>query len=226
MARLSGGELGDVESVMVLSSRTPLFQGHQRLVFQHPDEPDQLVKVMRGEYVRNKFGPTGSFHNRNRRCRQYHPFLRELREYLVACARSPRCLPFLQEILGLVWTDLGVGLVVRKVAGRSGAAAPSLDKLSQQGPLTLERQHCLEAFLEALQESDVVVDDLNSCNMVLGLDPAGNERFVLIDGIGSSTLIPLKAWVPVANRWSKRRRFDRLRAQLIAKGVLGADKPR
>lgn len=204
--------------VLRLEPLQPLFRGHQRLVFQHPEQPDLLIKVLRAEYVRDKFGAGSSFHNRHRRCREYQPFLREFREYLVACARAPYCLPYIQEVVGLVWTDLGLGLTVRKVSGRDGVSAPTLDRfLRSHGKLDPERKRLLDECLRSLEESDVIVDDLNDSNLVLGVDASGTERFVLIDGIGSSTLVPIKAFSALANRWSKRRRIARLRARVEAK---------
>jgi len=218
MQRAEQDSLSHDCGVIQLSAAAPLFRGHQRLVFQHPGASDLLIKVLRAEYVAAKFGPRGSFHHRQRRCREYQPFLSEIREYLVACARAPRCLPFIQEIVGLVRTDLGLGLVVRKVLGREGKAAWTLDKLLTYGPLDPERQRMLDDCLAILQDSDLVIDDLNDCNLVLGIDAAGEERFVLIDGIGASTLLPLKSMIPALNRWSKRRRIARLHAKLAARG--------
>jgi len=207
---------GGGERPLQLQATQPLYRGYQRLVFQHPDQPDLLIKVVRSDYAEAKFGAGSPFHNRHRRCRHYHVFLRELQEYLVACARSSDCLPFLQEIVGLVHTDLGLGMVVRKVCGPDGKPAPSLSRLAGQGALDAARMQLLDRCLEALLASAVVVDDLNPGNIVLGTEPSGAERFVLIDGLGSSTLIPLKALVPWANHRSKRRRIARLRAQIGA----------
>lgn len=207
---------GGAEKPFLLQASQPLYRGYQRLVFQHPDQSDLLIKVVRSDYAQAKFGPGSPFHNRHRRCRHYQVFLRELQEYLVVCSRSADCLPFLQEIVGLVHTDLGLGMVVRKVCGPDGEPAPSLAWLAGQGALDAARRKLLDCFLDALLASAVVVDDLNPGNIVLGTEPAGVERFVLIDGLGSSTLIPLKALVPWANHQSKRRRIARLRAQIAA----------
>lgn len=215
---IAEGEWDDMDGTMMLAERKPLFRGHQRLVFQHPEQSDLLIKVLRVEYVQEKYGPNGSLHNRCRRCREYQPFFMEFREYLVACARAPSCLPYIQEIVGLVWTDLGLGLIVRKISARDGASAPTLDRfLRLHGKLDPERKRLLDDCLRCLEESDVIVDDLNDCNLVLGVDHTGTERFVLIDGIGSSTLVPIKALSALANRWSKRRRIARLRARIEAK---------
>lgn len=205
---------GCATGVTLLSHLQPMANGAQRRVFQHPDHPELLVKVLRREFLEPRFGPQGSFHNRHRRCRQHTQLLRELQEYLVACARSAQCLPNLQEIVGLLHTDLGLGLVVRKVCGPDGGPAPTLARLIEQGALDETRQKLLEAFLERLLDSDIVVDDMNPGNIVLAVDGSGTERFVLIDGMGSSTFIPLKGLVPAVNVWSKRRYFMRLRAQI------------
>ena len=205
---------GASDHPIILSTCQPLFTGYQRLIFQHPAQEGLLIKVLRKDYVTAKFGPRASFHNRHRRCLQYHLFLKELREYLVVCVRSPECLPYLQTLVGLVHTDLGLGLVVGKIQGQDGCPGPKLSQVLRLGTLDAGRRQRLEHCLEALLNSEVVVDDLNLGNFVLGTDAAGEERFVLIDGMGGSTLIPLKGMLRLANRWSKRRRFERLRAEI------------
>lgn len=208
---------GTPEKPMQLRTVPPLFRGHQRLVFQHPDHPDLLIKIIRSEYAEAKFGPKGPFHHRRRRCLHYQVYLRELKEYLVACARSAELLPFLQETIGLVHTDLGLGIVVRKVCGPDGKPATCLSEIAEKGGLNEVRWRLLDRFLDSLQGSDIVVDDFNAYNIVLGVDPSGAERFVLIDGLGSSTLVPLKAWSRWLNHRSKRSRIALVRADVEEK---------
>jgi len=192
----------------------PIADGLQRLVFAYPGRPELLIKVLRRDYIDSRFGPRASFRSRHRRCGHYTLFQRELREYLVAWARSAACLAHLQEIVGLQPTDLGLGLVVRKVCGHDGQPAPTLSDLLRQGSLDGSRMELLERFLDALLESEIVINNLSPSNILLAADPAGAERFVLIDGFGSSTLIPVKEWFRTLNRQSKRRYLRRLRARI------------
>lgn len=212
MGQVSNEASGSPEDPLRLMGTKPVAVGVKRAIFQHPGHPDLLVKVLHPDFVKKRFGPSGSYHNRHRRCLHYNYFLRELREYLVACARTPESLSSLPEVLGLVHTDLGLGLVVKKVCGPDGGLAPTLASILAAGALDDRRMKLLDQLQEAVESSDVVIDDLHGGNIVLTRDASGTERFILIDGLGSSTAIPLKALVRLFNRRSKRKEFEKLRA--------------
>jgi hypothetical protein len=65
-----------------------------------------------------------------------------------------------------------------------------------------------------LLESDIVVADLHERNMVYACGRDGMNRFVMIDGLGSTTLIPFKSLSRTLNRRSKLKRIKRLRANI------------
>lgn len=201
---------GSLEAPLLLSGSRPVAVGLKRAVFQHPEHPDLLIKVLHPTFIQKRFGPTGSFHNRHRRCLHYNYFLRELREYLVASARSPETLSALPEVVGLIHTDLGLGLIVKKVSGPDGGLAPTIGALASSGRLDARRLALLDELERIVVDSDAVIDDLHPGNIVLTRDASGGERFVLIDGLGSSTTIPLKALVRPFNRLSKRKEFRKL----------------
>lgn len=206
--------VGSLEAPLPLSGIRPVAVGVKRAVFQHPEDPGLLVKVLHPAFIRKRFGPTGSYHNRHRRCLHYNYFLRELREYLVASARTPETLSVLPEVVGLVHTDLGLGLVVKKVSGLDGGLAPTIGALAASGALDARRRAMLDDLERIVLDSDAVIDDLHPGNVVLTREASGQERFVLIDGLGSSTAIPLKALVRCFNRMSKRKEFRKLREML------------
>lgn len=205
---------GSLEATLPLSGTRPVAVGVKRAVFQHPEDPGLLVKVLHPAFIQKRFGPTGSFHNRHRRCLHYNYFLRELREYLVVSARSPEALSVLPEVVGLVHTDMGLGLVVKKISGPDGHLAPTIGAIAASGGLDARRWAMLDDLEGIVVDSDAVIDDLHPGNIVLTRDASGQERFVLIDGLGSSTAIPLKALVRPFNRLSKRKEFRKLRGML------------
>ncbi len=71
---MDAGTISDLATGLTrLSHLQPIANGAQRKVFQHPDHPELLIKVLRREFLEPRFGPQGSFHNRHRRCRQTSP---------------------------------------------------------------------------------------------------------------------------------------------------------
>jgi hypothetical protein len=86
------------------------------------------------------------------------------------------------------------------------------------GRLDQKRLALLQELEEAIVASDIVIDDLHPNNVVLNRDASGAERFILIDGLGCSTAIPLKAFARHFNRRSKRKAFRKLWEVLAGMG--------
>lgn len=193
-----------------------LASGGNRLVYRHPDEPRHLIKVFRTEYVRDHWGARIRFRKRWKRLRQYELFNREVQEYLSAHAGDPRTLAFTQKVVGFAETDLGLGLVVEGLFDREGALAPTLSRLVTEKRFDETARAALTEFSAALLESRVVISDLHWGNLVYAYSERRGNHFVMIDGLGSSNLIPLKRLFPKLNRRSKRARIQRLERKIAA----------
>jgi hypothetical protein len=203
-----------MSDVLALQHLDPVARGSARLVFEHPQRPDLLVKVMRPKHLEARYGKGAAWFRRRRRYDPYVLFLREIREYVAAYASHGKSLPIAQQVRGLVETDLGLGLLVEAVRGPDGALAPTVAKLIAKGDYDDSAQAALESFLRELLQSDIVVADLHERNMVYAGGADSLPRFVMIDGLGSSTLIPFKSWSRTLNRRSKEKRIRRLRANI------------
>lgn len=196
-----------------LKDLKPITRGNLRLVYQHPDHPELLVKVMRSEAIESRYRPTV----RKRRFGEYVLFVREMHEYVAAYAAGGVDFPFAQVITGTVETDLGLGLVTAAVRGPDGQLAPTLADLVDRGEYTAEAQAALEAFIGGMLASDMVLSDLHERNLVYACEEGKPRRFVMIDGIGDSNLVPLKTWFPSINRRSKISRVERLRKRIAGR---------
>ena len=204
--------------ILELKQLKPLAAGSTRLVFQHPSKPDLLVKVVRPERVGKRFAdrlrPGTRLRVTQRRARQYIYYLREINEHLAMHARSEPDAYALTTLHGFAETDMGLGLVTRAVFDRDGRYAPTLAALIRQQRFTAAAQRNLETFIEQIKRSDILVFDLNATNIVYGHDTAHGDHFVLIDGIGEKTLIPVKAVSRLLNRYSKWKHIRRLREEI------------
>jgi hypothetical protein len=60
-------------------------------------------------------------------------------------------------------------------------------------------------------QSDVIVGDLHAGNIVYAYTPDRGESFVMIDGLGFKTLIPLEQMSVRVNGWSNRHKAKLLR---------------
>jgi hypothetical protein len=202
-------------SPLALRHLQPLAKGNVRFVFEHPENPNLLVKVMRPDLVEARYGEGAAWFRRGRRFDPYLLFVREIREYVAAYASHGRSLPFAQTVRGLAETDLGLGLVTDAARGPDGKLAPTLAKLIQVGDFDEAAESALETFLAGLLESDLVVSDLHERNTVYASRADGERFFVMIDGLGSSNV--LKSWSRALNRRSKVKRIVRLRKRIAGR---------
>jgi hypothetical protein len=194
-----------------------LAQGNNREVYVHPADPDLLIKVIKPE-VRARRAASNRFSTKRwkRRYRHYLGFLRECQEHLVSRVDGDAPPLFQQQLVGFVETDRGLGLVTRAERDRSGAYARSLRSLIEDGRFDGEARLALEACIQAVLASRVILTDLSPQNLVYAYSPEHGSHFVVIDGYGEKNFIPLNSLFACCHRRSKRKRIARLRQDVQA----------
>jgi len=202
-------------SLIALADEKPLAVGHLRYVFQHPEQPNHLIKIMREDAIAARWNAGKRWYKRLPRTRHYVGYLRELKEYIAARARAPNTEPPIARMVGLAETDLGLGLVTEKVVDANGALAPTLALMYERDrgftPM-LKRE--LDTFLEGILACNVITGDLHAWNIVYGSDSRGGPRLVMIDGFGEKHAIPLSSMSRAINRYKTKRLFARMLVRL------------
>lgn len=173
-----------------------------------------LVKVMRADAVASRWNAPRRWHKRLPRTRHYIGYLRELKEYIGARARAPHVDVPIARMIGVVETDLGLGLVCEKVVGADGGLAPTLAAIYERDGFTPDLDAALAVFLEGLLQANAIVGDMHAWNIVYGSDSRGGPRLVMIDGFGEKHAIPLSSMSRAINRYRTRRLYRRMLAQL------------
>jgi hypothetical protein len=202
-------------SAVSLGTAEPLAVGHLRQVFAHPRGGDLLVKIMRADAVESRWGARGRWYKRLPRARHYTGFVRELKEYIATQARFPAGNAPIARMVGVVETDLGLGLVSEKVRAADGELAPTLAALYvRENGFSALIEQALERFLADLLACNVIVGDMHAWNIVYGSDSRGGPRCVLIDGFGEKHFIPRSSMSRTLNAWNTRKLFRRMREQL------------
>lgn len=206
---------------IALAGREPLLNSKTRWVYEHPDSPGLLIKVhMRRYGATPPTGLKGWFE-----CRKDHflyttGILRELKQFVESRYQGPNgpCYPeiqpYIEPVLGVVDTDIGLGLLVSAARDAEGNLAPSVLRLRRQGAMTPERHIRLDRLLQALLDTRLMIGDLNQENIVLKNAGEPDERFVLIDGLGERTWIPTQSLISWVNRRRKRAFVAKMRLRL------------
>jgi hypothetical protein len=203
-----------VTNRIILTGKAPLAQGSTRDVFWHPGDPDLLIKVIRRDAIEKRYGKGRPWYKTTRRYRHYVSYLREMREEIAVRALMDEHPDSLQKIVGFAETDLGFGLVVEAAKDRDGGLAPTLPDLIAAGRYDAKAHADLQTCLNELLDSPVILADVHGANLVYAWTQARGNHFVLIDGIGCKTLIPLNRMSRWINRYSKQKRIDRLLASV------------
>ena len=202
----------DLITPLKLSHLEPVAQGAQKLVFRHPDDPRVLVKVVNPRFI-ERHDRRDSFYKKRRRIGHHRAFAREMIEHLVVRALQPGRLapcPHMQNILGVVDTDMGAALLVEAVLDENGDLAPTLRDQLETGRFGPREQQALEDFLDWALDSNVLINDLSTDN--LAWHPDGH--FVMIDGLGDRAGIPIRAVSPWLNRVYKRKKIRQLHEEV------------
>jgi hypothetical protein len=196
--------------MIVLKDQTPLAQGLNQFVYQHPHDPDLLIKTLQFEKAEKRWLLKQGFRVK-RRYGVYSGFLRELQEYFAIRARMPGPHPsFLQRPYGIVDTDLGFGFVVGKVKGRDGGLAPTLAQVVMRDGLTAELRGKVETLKKLLDDNWIITNDLGINNILYAWSESEGDHLVIVEGLGEHTLLPVSSLSPALNRIANKRHFARL----------------
>lgn len=203
------GELFSMFKPLQLKAAKPVVTKRRKYIFEHPHDERLLIKVVRKEGTYRKWG-LRKYYKRWRRGSVYFDFIRVLKEYILIRASSEGHVPSIPRVFGLIDTDLGLGLVVEKISAPDGRLAPSLIAIVREGGLTADIRERLDALMHELIQHNVVINDLGLTNLVYADDGIGKGRFVLIDGFGDRTYIPIYSMSKILNRWNALRKYRRL----------------
>jgi hypothetical protein len=189
--------------------------GAYRDVYQHPADTGLLVKVIKPLVV-ERYAKRANWYEARVGAGHYKTLLREIEKYVVLHRRGQQNLPFIQHFIGLVETDLGLGMIVSKVRGRDGGLAPTLTEIVRARGLNAELSARIHALRDDVIRHHVVFGDISANNIVEAADAQHGHRLVIIDGLNDRLWLPVNAMSRTFYRIYCDRRFARM-MQVLAK---------
>lgn len=205
-----------------LGSIAPLLSSKTRWVYAHPHDSSLLVKVHIPRLSNAEQSALQAWYLAAKDYFLYSTgMVRELRHFVdsryrdqgLACSR-------ICPIHGVVETDLGLGLLVSAARAADGSLAPTLQVLMENRLLNASRIADLRALLSSMVDSTLTFADMNYENLVLENAGAEDERFVIIDGLGDRTWIPIQRWLRSVRRRKKRHFQQRVERRLSSLGYV------
>lgn len=194
-------------SQLQLSQLQPFARGGNRLCYVHPGDASRCIKVRRPDFTladrRRQKGfpknlkPLSSFDDNAEEYRVMQQLDRRFGEALYA--HVSRC-------FGFEATDFGPGLCSELIRNADGPIAQTLKQHLWLKGLQDDCQQALARFCTSWEKLAIPSRDLLLHNLVVQCDADGQvHRLVLIDGLGSGSLIPTR-WLPTALQKRKAAR--------------------
>jgi hypothetical protein len=187
-----------------LHSQKPIAVGKTRYIYEFPGKPQLLVKVHRPVSAPDDASRFKKwFAKAEDRFIYKTGYMRELNIYLDSrYGQQDPMVKHIAPIGGFVDTDMGIGMVVSAIRDKQGNLAPTLNDLLKQKRMNRSRIEKAKAILDKIENSNLVLGDLNPDNLVLEQSEDGTEDFYLIDGLGERTFIPIQ----YLSNWVRKKR--------------------
>ncbi len=195
---------------MQLGDLQPLAKGTYRSIYPMPGRDDLMIKVMHPA----KPNPRKRIRNwikGNSRNQRFRFLFREYDYYLkLKIIQEQRQEPLpVSNLMALVQTDKGLGMVVEKIGPTGEGIGKTVQSLQQSGAFSAHHLLLINRLIQQIRDWDMLVNDLNPGNIVLN-ERGDEDRFVIVDGFGDSSFIPIKSFVRPVNSRSLSKKFAEL----------------
>jgi len=192
--------------VIKLSHLEPAATGGEKLIYFHPEDDASLIKVMNPSY-REVLKNRHPFLITRRRLPYYRFFMELLTEHVTARDADIEGKHFIENITGLVDTDMGMGLVTTAIKGVDGNLAMTLGKLLKLNAFNATHWQAVNELADCVTHSPLILRDLWIENIVWNEQ---EQHFVIVDGIGNNYRPSMRPVSRRYNHYSNRKRAAKL----------------
>ncbi|NHB59105.1 YrbL family protein [Acinetobacter shaoyimingii] len=183
-------------------------QGCSKIVYQHPDDQNKIIKIMNPQRV----SIHGGFKNHSKMKQRfaqgiYRHFRRELIQYLQLCKVNYQKNQFtfpVETPYGFIHTDQGLGLIAEKIVGPEEKSL-TLEQLARTGQIQDKHLKALDEFFDACCDLHIVFAEVNIAGIMYTEHRNHKPEFVLVDGMGEKLFIPLRAMFKSINTRNVRK---------------------
>lgn len=190
--------------VLELSTQEPIASGAAKIVYKHPERDNALIKI--AKHLKNQKQPS----DRLNRLPRYWEYVTQIIEHLAVREEDPRHAHHLENIIGLVDTDLGVGMAVEAVTTPDGKLAPTVKELAKTG-FSEEQEKAFDQLLNWVENTNTIIRDFSTNNVVWN---EAKKTFVIIDGIGAKPFFSLRNFIRYYNIKTNQKKAEKLRNRL------------
>ncbi len=174
----------------------PIGEGQERICYVHPDDPNKLVKVQKGESDKQT--------------------RREMKLYRRLMRRKSTNFSQLPRFYGKVQTNLGRGFVTDLVRDFDGGISNPLYWFFKRGIPVSEFYAYLEDLKQYLLANQIVISaDIGRTNVLFQKLSSQRAQLVVIDGLGNHSAINWFDGLRMVSSSKINRRWDRFYKRLL-----------
>lgn len=179
-----------IVSVIVL--KEIIGKGNERLCYKHPELENKCVKITYNQ----KRG-------RSDESKVEYKYFKKIKKRLSNPSDAPIALAY-----HWVDTDQGKGLLCDRVNDYDGKVSKSLDYYRKNNLISKSYiDKGIESLLDKLLQYSICINYVHDRNILVQFASKDDFRFILIDGLGNTNLIPLGYWFKKFARKQTARRF-------------------
>lgn len=205
-----------LDECLVLSSLEPFASGGGRDCYVHPHNTSLCIKVARKGMSPEERRQRVPWWKRWRK--PAYKYDDNVRDYKVLKALESDSDPLIWQYLprchGWVKTDRGQGLVTDLIRDADGQISRNLREYLRTKDRDDAVQTAFEEFAHFWESKVIPARSLFTDNMAAQIQADGTIRLVVIDGLGSTVLIPWYGWSKRLGRIWARQKLQHLRDEI------------
>lgn len=191
-------------------------QGCSKIVYQHPEDDNKIIKIMNPKYVGEDGGWQDHTFKRNRSNGVFKQFQRQILEYLKLCKNNYKDNRFhfpIETTYGFAMTSNGLGLVTEKIISPNGKGM-TLYEMCLQNLFHEKHAKALAEFYDTCCDLHIVYGEVNINGIMYTECRNDKPEFVLVDGIGEKLFIPIRSLSKTINTKNIRKMQKRIDAEI------------
>lgn len=203
---------------LVLAGLEPFARGGGRDCYVHPHDSGLCVKVAReGRSPEERRQQVAWWKRWRKPAQKYDDSLRDFQILkALESGNDPATWKHVPRCIGWVGTDRGQGLVTELVRDADGLISRNLLEYVWANGYDDRAQAAVDEFARFWECRHIPTRSLFLDNIAAQIRPDGTLKLVVIDGLGSTLLIPWYTWSKTLGRIWARRKIQELRRDIAA----------
>lgn len=187
-------------------------EGGRRYCFVHPKDPSKCVKTLSPNGDPCKRRTEAVWYKKLRPLSMFDDNYRELKSFQDLEKKGDFVWNHFPRCYGIEATNRGDGIVTDLIRDKDGRVSKTVRQYVKTTGKTPELLAALEEFFELFRRRTIVTRDFLDHNLVVQIGD-GKPVIYMIDGFGSSEMIPFSAWVKSVGCRKIERKVERFKAR-------------